>query len=259
MNIALIGAGNVATHLGRKLTEVGEEVVQVFSRNAQKAKQLADELKAGFTADLGQIVDSADIYIIAVNDDAIGSVAERLESNGLTNKLIVHTSGATPMAVFYNTAPNLQKVGVFYPLQSFSKIRPADFGKIPICIDARDLEDQQLLEKLAQKLSPHVYAVNDGKRAVLHLAAVFVNNFTNHLYQIGHNLLETADLPFELLMPLIQETVAKLNDGSPAAMQTGPAVRNDEATIRRHINLLEGEPQLQAIYRSLTNSIQTIP
>jgi predicted short-subunit dehydrogenase-like oxidoreductase (DUF2520 family) len=255
MKIVLIGAGNVATHLGRKLVEVGEEVVQVFSRKILNAGQLALELGAGYTNGLEGVVQNADLCIIAVHDDAIGEVAATLALNGDLDKLVVHTSGATPMRVFSDAAPNLRRVGVFYPLQTFSKIRQPDFSKIPICIDASKADDLAILNNLALKISPHIYPINDQQRATLHLAAVFVNNFTNHLFTIGEKILKDGDMPFEMLLPLIQETVSKLKDGPPAAMQTGPAIRHDDATIERHLRQLEGRPDLKEIYQLLTQSI----
>ncbi len=258
MKIVLIGAGNVATHLGRKLVEVGHEVEQVFSRDLPKAKRLGEQLASVYvTNDLDEITTQADLYIIAVHDDAIGEVADRLAKIGLADNLIVHTSGATPMQVFAEAAPSLEQVGVFYPLQTFSKIRQPNFQQIPICVDARQPEDLRLLKHLGKQLSEHVYHINDEKRATLHLAAVFVNNFTNHLFAIGDKILKDGNLPFEMVLPLIRETVGKLEDGSPAAMQTGPAIRHDEATIQRHLHLLEGQPALQEIYRALTKNIQT--
>lgn len=255
MKIALIGAGNVATHLGRKLFGVGEELTQVFSRNWLKAKQLADELGAVPVVDLAEITASADLYLIAVHDDAIGEVAARLAENGVVDRLVVHTSGATPMQLFSEAAPGLERVGVLYPLQTFSKIRQPDFTKIPICVDASQTSDRELLRSLALNISPHVYPINDQQRATLHLAAVFVNNFTNHLFAIGENILKVGDLPFEMLLPLIQETVGKLENGPPAAMQTGPAIRHDEATIERHLRQLDGQPDLQEIYRLISQNI----
>ncbi|MBI5916065.1 MAG: DUF2520 domain-containing protein [Bacteroidetes bacterium] len=255
MKIVLIGAGNVATHLGRKLVEVGEQVVQVFSRNLLKATELATALGARPIDNLYGLNARADLYIIAVHDDAIAEVVEKLGEFELEDKLVVHTSGATPAKVF-DAAPELNRTGVFYPLQTFTKGRQLDFSEVPICISASQTDDLQVLEVLALKLSPHVYKVTDAQRAWLHLAAVFVNNFTNHLFEIGHSSLKKQQLPFEMLLPLIRETVAKLDSGPPKAMQTGPAVRHDWTTTERHITLLNGRGDLQEIYRVLTKHIK---
>ncbi|MCF8244432.1 MAG: DUF2520 domain-containing protein [Saprospiraceae bacterium] len=254
MKIVLIGAGNVATHLGRKLVEVGEEVVQVFSRSLPKAAALATELGARPVDDLYGVTAKADLYIIAVHDDAIGEVLKKIEDFVL-DKLVVHTSGSTPAKVF-ETVPELNRTGVFYPLQTFTKERQLDFSEVPICIQASQDADLLVLEELASKISSNVYKITDAQRAWLHVSAVFVNNFTNHLFNIGNSCLGKKQLPFEMLMPLIRETVAKLEDGSPKDMQTGPAVRKDIKTIERHLTLLNGRGDLQEIYRVLTKHIK---
>ncbi len=255
MKIVLIGAGNVATHLGRKLVEVGEEVVQVFSRNLDNATELATALGARPFDDIYGLTARADLYIIAVSDDAIEEVVKKLGHLPLGEKLVVHTSGATPSKVFEAT-PALERTGVFYPLQTFTKGKETDFSEVPICVFASQSADLQLLEELARKLSPHVYTVNDAQRAWLHIAAVFVNNFTNHLFEIGHSTLKKQQLPFEMLLPLIRETVAKLDGSSPKFKQTGPAVRQDWNTTERHLTLLNGRGDLQEIYRMLTKHIK---
>ncbi|MCC6723125.1 MAG: DUF2520 domain-containing protein [Saprospiraceae bacterium] len=256
MKIVLIGAGNVATHLGRALVEVGEEIVQVFSRSILKAGQLAEALNApSYTNSMEGLNPNADLYLVAVHDSAIGEVAAGLGKNGIWKKLVAHTSGATPMQVFREAAPQLEHIGVFYPLQTFSKIKETDFSEIPICVDAAQKEDLEVLTALAQKISANVYGIDDAQRATLHLAAVFVNNFTNHLFAIGESIVKKGDLPFQILLPLIKETVAKLEAGSPKDMQTGPAVRHDEATISRHLQQLEGQSEVQEIYRLLTQNI----
>ncbi len=257
MKIALIGAGNVATHLGRKLVEVGEEVVQVFSRSLPKATELAKVLGARPIDDLYGLTARADLYIIAVHDDAIVDVVKKIGEFVPEDKLVVHTSGATPAKVF-EAAPELNRTGVFYPLQTFTKGRQLDFSEVPICLSVSQPADLQVLETLALKLSPHVYKVNDAQRAWLHLAAVFVNNFTNHLFEIGHSSLKKQQLPFEMLLPLIRETVAKLDSGPPKLMQTGPAVRHDWKTTERHLTMLNGRGDLQDIYRILTKHIKRV-
>lgn len=253
MKIVLIGAGNVGWHLGHRLKECRQQLLQVFSRGEENASQLGERLGVPFTTDLQTIDRSADLYILAVHDDAIPSVAEQLAAAGLQDRLTVHTSGATPMQVF---SGKLNRYGVFYPLQTFSKGRETDFKMIPVCIDAKEEMDRQLLNDLALQLSRAVFRISDEQRAVLHVAAVFVNNFTNHLFHIGHSILEKEQLPFELLLPLIQETAAKVLEASPDSMQTGPAIRGDEATIRRHLDYLERFPRYRQLYDLFTNSIR---
>lgn len=253
MKIVLIGAGNVGWHLGHRLKSCRQELLQVYSRGAAKAGELASRLGVPFTADLKSLNPAADLYILAVQDDAIPEVAAQLAVAGVHNKLIVHTSGATSMQVF---SGKFQRYGVFYPLQTFTKGRETDFEMIPLCIDAKEEADLQMLSDLAGQLSRAVFRISDEERAVLHVAAVFVNNFTNHLFHIGHSILEKENLPFELLLPLIQETAAKVLSAAPGSMQTGPAQRGDEATIRQHLDYLEKFPRYRQLYEAVTKSIR---
>lgn len=252
--IVLIGAGNVGYHLGKRLVEKGHPVIQVFSRTSEKAKRLAAIIHAESCSQLEQIRKDGTLYILAVSDDAIGLLGKRL-SNLLTSKaLVVHTSGATPSTVLAGSFTNY---GVFYPLQTFSINRSVKFDSIPICIDAVLDQDLERLRTLAASISSQVHQVSDQQRAILHVAAVFVNNFTNYLFSIGYDILKDQDIPFTLLQPLMEETVAKLEHFSPKTVQTGPAIRDDQETMERHLNLLKEHPAFQAIYRQLSQGIQT--
>lgn len=251
--IILIGAGNVATHLGLALYKSGVEVLQVFSRNLKKAKQLAQKLEAKPINDLSKITKKGTIYIIAVHDDAIREVAEQLAYLKGEKRLFVHTSGATPSTVFKGVFKNY---GVFYPLQTFSIDRKADFQNIPICIDTKKEKRISILQELADQLSPKVYQINDLERSVLHVAAVFVNNFTNHLFHIGEQICEEGNVDFDILRPLIQETAAKVQFNKPLSMQTGPAKRGDSKTIQRHLNHLKDQSDFKEFYELLTKSIK---
>lgn len=253
MKIVLIGAGNVGYHLGMRLHEVGEHVVQVFSRTPNRAEKLANKIGAKACSKLSKIKASADLYIVAVKDDAILAVVKELASNGLQNKLIVHTSGGTGIGEMGNYVAHF---GSFYPLQTFSITKKANWAAIPICVDANSKKSRKKLKKLAQKISPKTYEIDDEQRAILHVAAVFVNNFSNHLFHIGATICEKEQLPFSILKPLIEETVNKLKIGEPKAMQTGPAIRNDQKTIAKHHEYLEKFPDFKKIYEELTTSIQ---
>ncbi len=249
-SIVLIGAGNVGYHLGRQLKECGLNVVQLFSREEAKAKRLSEAIQVPFVTDLRQVVTDADLYILSVNDGAIAIVAAQLH---IDKGLVVHTSGATPSTVL---APYFQRVGIFYPLQSLSISKAVDFEQIPICIDANTEWDQAFLFQIGEKISSKVYLIDDHQRAVLHIAAVFVNNFTNHLFQIGYDILEKEHLSFDLLRPLIRETAEKVQAHIPKEMQTGPAIRKDKATIERHLQYLESYPAYQELYHILTDQIK---
>lgn len=248
--IALIGAGRVGGHLGRALHKAGWPVVQVYSRHAEKARMLAVQLGTAHTTDLSAITQDADIYIIAVSDDAIGAVAGDLQLP--QSKLVVHTSGATPSVVLQS---KFARYGVFYPLQTFSLDREPDFSTLPICVFAGDEAGRDLLERLARSLDSPCYPVDDHQRFVLHVAAVFVNNFTNYLYQVGEDIVHSKQLSFDLLRPLILETAQKIQSASPGAMQTGPAIRGDAATVERHLAYLAARPEYAELYRLITKGI----
>jgi len=251
--IALIGAGNLGAHLGRRLTTCGMTPVQVFSRSEEKARSLGEAIGAAYTHSLHDIQPDADIYLIAVRDDAIAEVAEILSKSLKNNPLVLHTSGATPSSIL---APYFQRYGVFYPLQTFTTDRTIDFEGIPICIYTQAKEDIALLQHIAARISTTVHEIDDAQRATLHVAAVFVNNFVNHMYRIGRSLLEEKNLQFELLLPLIWETAQKVQaGGDPGLAQTGPARRGDVETVRRHLDYLRQHPAYQVLYRQITASI----
>ncbi|HRK80254.1 MAG TPA: DUF2520 domain-containing protein [Saprospiraceae bacterium] len=251
--VVLVGAGNVGAHLARRLAERGWPPVQVFSRNAEKAAKVARSSGAEAVSDLQKIRPDADVYLLAVHDDAIETVASQLAKTLPHNTLAAHTSGATPSAVL---ARHFRHYGVFYPLQTFSAGRQPEFAHIPICVFAPDAQDLALLKTLAGHVSHSVREVNDEQRATLHLAAVFVNNFVNLMYRLGSDIVQKEGIPFDALLPLIQETALKVVDGLPPAdAQTGPARRGDSATMQRHLDLLNGQPHLQEMYRLLSEEI----
>ncbi|MGK0364620.1 MAG: putative short-subunit dehydrogenase-like oxidoreductase (DUF2520 family) [Saprospiraceae bacterium] len=256
LKIVMIGAGNVGFHLGKALSLLPDiEVVQVYSRTKKKALNSAQNIDCQYTTKIINIHTDADLYIIAVKDTAIGTVAKALSTlPHLKEKLVVHTSGATPSTVLL---PHLSRIGIFYPLQTFSIQKEPNFRTIPFCLDAVTEEDFLLLENLAQQLSTRTERIDDAQRAVLHVAAVFVNNFTNYLYTIGADITEKSGVPFDLLKPLIAETAEKIRENTPKDMQTGPAVRRDKATIDRHLEFLEGSGY-EGIYEVMTSGIGTL-
>ncbi len=249
--IVIAGAGRIATHLGKRLRAKGLRVAQVLNRSADSARELAGELRADWSDDWADIDRKADWVLVAVRDDAIAGVGEALAPY-VPDALITHTSGATPGTVF---APWFERYGVFYPLQSFSKERMPIWSKVPFCVDARVEEDVVLLKKLAKTIGNLVYRVNDEQRAVLHIAAVFANNFANHCFSIAEKILEEKDLPFELIHPLMEETLAKALLESPAKMQTGPAIRGDMDSMLRHLEGLRMHPEWRDLYIGLSKSI----
>ncbi|GAA4319057.1 DUF2520 domain-containing protein [Mucilaginibacter gynuensis] len=249
MRITIIGSGNVATHLAAAFKNAGHRIVQVYSRTMQNAALLAYHVGAEAIDELTHINTETDIFVISVKDDAIGGIAEVLAGY---NKLIVHTSGASSLAFIKAFTDN---AGVFYPLQTFSKTRELDFRNVPLCLEGADDEIVNTLQELARTVSNKVYLVNSDQRKILHLAAVFACNFPNYLYHVSQQLLAQHDLAFDLIRPLIDETAQKVQQHNPADVQTGPAVRNDEITMNAHLQLLDGQTDLQLIYEVLSQGI----
>lgn len=250
MRIVLLGSGNVATHLAKALKAKDEEIVQVYSQNPINAKALADLVGSKSTADLSEIDADADLYIIAVKDDAIEQVA--IELTGVRG-LVVHTSGTTDIGIL---SANVKQSGVFYPLQTFSKSKDLSFENIPLCIESNSENSLDVLRSLASKISRQVYELGGDKRKVLHLAAVFACNFPNHLYALANQILQKNNLDFEIIRPLIAETADKVMISLPDQVQTGPAIRADETTLNKHLSMLNTMPELQNIYQTLSSSIK---
>lgn len=246
LKVVVIGSGNVAQHLVSVFEDSGTiQLVQAFARNKQNLLHLLPESRI---IDSFSNINDADIYIISVTDDAIAEVSSQLPFNG---RLVVHTSGS--VALEQLNAKN--KRGVFYPLQTFSKSKKVDFSKIPLCLETEFIEDYKVLEKLAKSASQNIYSIDSYQRQALHVAAVFVSNFTNHMYKIGSDISNVNNIPFDILKPLILETADKITTLSPEKAQTGPAIRNDKMTIEKHLNFLKDKNQKE-IYRLITQSIQ---
>lgn len=249
-NAVIIGAGNLATQLAMAFDEKGINIRQVYSRTPVKAMELAQKVKARSTSELSQVVNGADIYVIAVKDSAIEEVLKGLPIDKAS--LVVHTAGSIPMNILNGFT---HRYGVFYPLQTFSVTRKANFSDIPLCLEASETEVFTKLKTLAYRISSSVQAISSEERKRLHLAAVFVNNFVNHMYAIGSGILEQSNLDFQLLKPLIRETAKKIESMHPFDAQTGPAKRMDQLVIGNHLNMLEGQPEWQKIYSFVTESI----
>ncbi|MDB5008804.1 MAG: oxidoreductase [Mucilaginibacter sp.] len=249
MRITIIGSGNVATHLAAAFKNAGHRIMQIYSRDMHNAALLAYHVGAEAIDDLSNIRGEADLFVISVKDDAIVTIAGELAKY---ERLIVHTSGATDLEALLAFTP---KAGVFYPLQTLSKNKEVNFLTVPLCIEGADENITKELEQLARSISNNVYRVNSAQRKILHLAAVFASNFPNYLYGVARQLLAGHQMDFELLRPLILETAQKVQDHLPAEVQTGPAIRNDQATITSHSQLLNDEPALKLIYNVLSQAI----
>ncbi|PJJ08582.1 putative short-subunit dehydrogenase-like oxidoreductase (DUF2520 family) [Flavobacterium sp. 1] len=246
IKITIIGSGNVAQHLiDAFMKNKAIEIIQVFSRTQ---KQITPNLDSGKIINDWNALAEADLYIIAVSDDAIADVSSQLP---FENRLVVHTSGSAPLT----SLDNKNRKGVFYPLQTFTKGKEIDFKTIPFCLETEFENDYELLEKTASAISDSIHKIDYHQRKALHVAAVFVNNFTNYLYQLGNDICHENHVSFDILKPLILETAEKLLTLSPKDAQTGPAKRNDISTIEAHESFLSNENQ-STIYKILTQSIQ---
>lgn len=253
MKIVLIGAGNLATHLGKALHAAGHDMVQVFSRTMQSAENLASLLDAEPLTDMAQVRDDADVYIFSVKDSALEQLISQL--CGGEKKVFLHTAGSMPMSVFRGKALHY---GVLYPMQTFSKQREVDFCIIPCFIEANDEFALKQIEGLAGQISHRVYQLSSEDRKYLHLSAVFACNFANHCYAASQELLQQHGIPFDVMLPLIDETAAKVHGMTPKEAQTGPAVRYDENVIGKQIQLLENQPYFQKIYDCMSKSIHEL-
>jgi predicted short-subunit dehydrogenase-like oxidoreductase (DUF2520 family) len=247
-SVSIIGSGNLATHLARCLFLKGIQIRQIFSRNSLHAAALAHNVSAETISDIRDLR-AADLIIICVTDSAIAEVSNQIPGIG---GLVVHTSGSTSL----NILEKHVAYGIFYPFQTFSRNVEVDFDKVPMFIEANNSLNTNLLVELAQTISSNVRVLTSEQRLKLHLAAVFACNFTNHMYTIAKDILTDADIPFDLLYPLIRETTEKvIKTGNPINAQTGPAVRSNIEILERHKELLGHKPLWQKIYTFVSNSI----
>jgi predicted short-subunit dehydrogenase-like oxidoreductase (DUF2520 family) len=249
MRVCLIGAGNLATQLGMVLQEKGHQIVQVWSRTTKSAAELGLKLNCQYTTDLSAINSETDIYIIAVSDNAIETV---LSGRPWGNALVVHTAGSMPLNIL---DPYCKNSGVFYPFQTFTIAKKAEFDQVPICIEANTPQNLEVLKNLAESISQNIKIFDSGQRQQIHLAAVFVCNFANHFYSIGEQLLQESGIDFEILKPLILETASRVVDHSPGSSQTGPAIRNDKNVMDKHLAMLANHPDLKKLYALVSERI----
>ena len=246
ISVVILGTGNVAKHLFDAFWDIEEvNVRQVIGRNDYTLSYFKD--KVDRSTDFSKI-EEADIFLIAVSDDAVAEVAQFLNRK---KGIVAHTSGSVPISALGNQV----RRGVFYPLQSFSEGKSINFKTVPLCIEAENKKDLKLLQQLAQLVSLEVHEISSDQRKSIHLAAVFANNFSNHLFTIASEICTDNNLPFSILTPLIKETVHKLDFLVPLEAQTGPAKRNDLKTMESHLNQLKNK-NYQDIYSLLSKSIK---
>jgi len=252
MDITFIGSGNLAWHLAPALDNVGYSVKEVFSRDPKHARALVGRL---YQADVKSTLDfsasSSEVFIIAVSDDAIQDIVREIILPD--DSILVHTSGSQPLSLlgFAATA----NTGVFYPLQTFSKAKKVDFNEIPIFIESEDDEVSKKLMKMAKTISKKAKTISSEYRKALHVAAVFASNFSNHMLTISKSIAEQHEVDFELLKPLIAETLNKSINIGPENAQTGPAKRGDMEILDTHLEFLKDDPDVAEIYRIISQHI----
>ena len=251
MRIILIGAGNLMTSLAPALRKAGHDILQVYSRTEHSATVLAATIGCEAVTEVASVRDDADVYIFSVSDRVLGELTDRV-CGGRSGKLFLHTAGSIPMDVFRGKAV---RYGVLYPMQTFSRTKVVDFCDIPCFVEGCDAATEAEIQALAASLSSRVYVLSSDARRYLHLSAVFACNFVNRCYALSASLLERHGIPFDVMLPLIDETARKVHVMPPAEAQTGPAVRYDRNVIDAQLSLLAEDPDLQEIYRLMSESI----
>jgi len=248
MKVALIGSGNVATVLGSIIHNAGHEIVQVLSRNENHAKALAQSFNCSFGSFKSTPYKDADIYLLAITDTALYHLDQYVQ---LGNKLVVHTAGSVSKEVLKNISSTY---GIIYPLQSLiknSKVVP----EIPLLVDGNNADTIHFIREFSNTLSHDVIIADDNQRLKFHVAAVIVNNFTNHLFAMGDDFCKIEEIDFKKLYPLIDETISRIKTNSPMAVQTGPAIREDIYTLGKHLQILSAHPDLKYLYLKLSESV----
>jgi predicted short-subunit dehydrogenase-like oxidoreductase (DUF2520 family) len=248
-NISFAGAGRVATALCRVMYHSGFRIDQIVSLSEKNGRLLADSCNSSWSPDL-KFPDSTDVIIVAVPDDSLKDVLSKLEC--LPETLVAHTAGSFGIDIF---PEHIKHRGVFYPLQTFSKERGVVFKELPFLLESSDKHSLAILANLAESIGGKVHFVDNEHRQLLHLAAVFACNFANHMLTMSNKVTLKSGYPFELLAPLITETISKALDIGPENSQTGPAMRNDLNTIEKHLELLTFSPELRKLYSEMTRSI----
>ncbi len=248
-SLTIIGTGNVATHLGKALSDAGMQINAIVARNKDKAVELAQQLNNTLALDFNDVLPVSDAYLIAVKDDAILEVAKKISSR---DKLLIHCSGA---AAGQMVDINGNNYGVLWPMQTLTKNNTIDLKQTLIAVSGNTPEVESAIGELAEKISNRVIKVSESQRAMLHLAAVWINNYINHMFVIAEELMQENNLDFNLFIPMIDEHISKLKTMSATQLQTGPASRGDMVTLNKHRSMLKGHPDIQQLYDAIAQSI----
>lgn len=249
-NIVLIGAGNVAHHLGSAFKRSGNKILKLINRTEETGERLAFELGCSYSSDFADIPEKAEVVIIAVKDDAVAEIASKVRCTGI---VVAHTSGSVPMSVLKDCS---DRTGVFYPLQTMQQGVELNMQEVPFCIEGSSKWNEGLLLELARSISENVQILSSEQRKVAHVAAVFACNFTNHFYALSEQILEKNGMSLDVLKPLISKTAENIQTSHPKNLQTGPAKRNDTEVMQEHLQMLEGlSPELKSLYKDVSESI----
>ncbi len=250
MKIVIIGAGNIAHFFAKRLILSHHQIVQIYSRTRVHGEELAAHTGAQLIDNLSELTLDADVYILAIKDDAVQEIGAQIK---LEDKIVIHCAGAVPLSAIQNTSKH---TAVIWSLYSIRKDDLPQTAEVPLVVESSNDATLQIVLSLAKDISPLVLQTNFNQRQLLHLNAVLVNNFTNHLFSVAENICKNNQLPFDFLHPIIFQTVEQIKNSSPSKSQTGPAIRHDVATIKKHLSLLADQPLKQKMYQAITASIQ---
>ena len=249
--IVILGSGNVAHHLATALLNSGFEISQIFGRNEISASKLANDINSKYVCQLNKLEQNADYYYFCMNDIANIEISKNINIKN-QNAILIHTAGSQSINIFSGITKNF---GAFYPFQTFTKGVKTDFSKVPICIEASNIETLENLKDIANKLQCKSYNIDEKGRETLHLCGVFAANFINHCVSISEELLKESKINPEIINPLLQQSFYKILTNGATKSQTGPALREDKPTIEKHLNLLKDKKQYSEVYKVLTESI----
>lgn len=250
MKIALVGSGNIATFFAGKFHAHGHEIIQVISNRLDRARLLAEPYHAEAGDQLDDLSQQAGVVILAVKDDVLSQI---LQHQALQNRILIHTAGSVNLDLLLSVTPH---AGSLWCVYSVNRHHLPTRPDVPVILNASDPETLKITKQLAACITDHYYYLSDEQKTIAHLGAVFANNFSNFLFTASQDILQKNDLPFELLLPLIENTVEKLQYSRPDKLQTGPAIRHDEQTMEKHRTMLGSEPALLEVYNLISRLIQ---
>ncbi|MDD4150154.1 MAG: DUF2520 domain-containing protein [Bacteroidales bacterium] len=251
-DIVILGSGNVASHFAKALKNAEINVKQIFGRNIRSVSALAKQINCSHTINITDIIQDADIYFFIMNDEANISICDKIKIK--KDSILAHTAGSLSIEIFKNKTRNY---GVFYPFQTFTKYVETDFSKVPICIEGSNHETYLELEKIAKRLNCPTFNIDASKREIVHLSGVFASNFMNHCVNIAEDILSENDISSDIIKPLLEQSFFKILNNNAADSQTGPAIRSDNLTIKKHKELIKNNKQYSQVYEVLTNSIKS--